>query len=73
VRGRSRDNAPEVSRGLVGRALPGKSLGEYSGRTAKSLNEIATILGAMGLSLGMRLDPEELERRRAQSERAGEA
>jgi DNA-directed RNA polymerase subunit alpha len=39
----------------------------------KSLNEITTILGAMGLSLGMRLDPEELERRRAQSERAGEA
>jgi DNA-directed RNA polymerase subunit alpha len=31
----------------------------------KSLNEIKTILGEMGLSLGMRLDPEELERRRA--------
>ena len=31
----------------------------------KSLNEIKTILGAMGLSLGMRLDPEELERLRA--------
>jgi DNA-directed RNA polymerase subunit alpha len=31
----------------------------------KSLNEIKTILGGMGLSLGMRLDPEELERRRA--------
>jgi len=28
----------------------------------KSLNEIKTILGGMGLSLGMRLDPEELER-----------
>jgi DNA-directed RNA polymerase alpha subunit len=39
----------------------------------KSLNEIKTMLGAMGLSLGMRLDPEELERRRAQYERAGEA
>jgi DNA-directed RNA polymerase subunit alpha len=39
----------------------------------KSLNEIKTILGAMGLSLGMRLDPEELERLRAQYERAGEA
>jgi DNA-directed RNA polymerase subunit alpha len=39
----------------------------------KSLNEIKTILGAMGLSLGMRLDPEELERLRAQHERAGEA
>jgi hypothetical protein len=39
----------------------------------KSLDEIKTILGAMGLSLGMRLDPEELERPRAQSERAGEA
>jgi DNA-directed RNA polymerase subunit alpha len=39
----------------------------------KSLNEIKTILGPMGLSLGMRLDPEELERLRAQHERAGEA
>ena len=39
----------------------------------KSLNEITTILGAMGLSLGMRLDPEELERLRAQYERGGEA
>ena len=39
----------------------------------KSLNEIKTILGQMGLSLGMRLDPEELERRRAQYERADEA
>jgi DNA-directed RNA polymerase subunit alpha len=39
----------------------------------KSLNEIKTMLGAMGLSLGMRLDPEELERLRAQDERAGEA
>jgi DNA-directed RNA polymerase subunit alpha len=39
----------------------------------KSLNEIKTILGAMGLSLGMHLDPEELERLRAQYERAGEA
>jgi len=39
----------------------------------KSLNEIKTMLGAMGLSLGMRLDPEELERLRAQCERAGEA
>jgi DNA-directed RNA polymerase subunit alpha len=38
----------------------------------KSLNEIKTMLGAMGLSLGMRLDPEELERLRAQYERAGE-
>ena len=36
----------------------------------KSLDEIKTILGAMGLSLGMRLDPEELERLRAQFERA---
>jgi hypothetical protein len=35
--------------------------------------EIKTILGTMGLSLGMRLDPEELERLRAQYERAGEA
>ena len=35
----------------------------------KSLNEIKTILGEMGLSLGMRLDPEELERLRAHSER----
>src|SRR5207302_5480715 len=39
----------------------------------KSLNEITTILGAMGLSLGMRLDPEELERVRAPYERGGEA
>ena len=39
----------------------------------KSLNEIKTMLGTMGLSLGMRLDPEELERLRAQYERAGEA
>ncbi len=38
----------------------------------KSLNEIKTILGEMGLSLGMRLDPEELERLRAQYERAYE-
>jgi DNA-directed RNA polymerase subunit alpha len=35
----------------------------------KSLNEIKTILGEMGLSLGMRLDPEELERLRTQYER----
>jgi DNA-directed RNA polymerase subunit alpha len=39
----------------------------------KSLNEIKTILGEMGLSLGMRLDPEELERLRSQYERAFEA
>src|SRR5881409_2256141 len=38
----------------------------------KSLNEIKTILGPMGLALGMRLDPEELERLRAQFERAYE-
>ena len=38
----------------------------------KSLNEIKTILGEMGLSLGMRLDPEELERLRAQYDRAYE-
>jgi DNA-directed RNA polymerase subunit alpha len=36
----------------------------------KSLNEIKTILQEMGLSLGMRLDPEELERLRAQYERS---
>jgi len=36
----------------------------------KSLNEIKTILGEMGLCLGIRLDPEELERLRAQYERA---
>ena len=36
----------------------------------KSLNEIKTILGEMGLSLGMRLDPEEVERLRAQYERS---
>jgi DNA-directed RNA polymerase subunit alpha len=36
----------------------------------KSLNEIKTILGEMGLALGMRLDPEELERLRAQYERS---
>jgi DNA-directed RNA polymerase subunit alpha len=35
----------------------------------KSLNEIKTILGAMGLSLGIRLDPEDLERLRADYER----
>ena len=39
----------------------------------KSLNEIKTILGEMGLALGMRLDPEELERLRAQYERTYEA
>src|SRR6266581_9133542 len=39
----------------------------------KSLNEIKTILGEMGLSLGMRLDPEELERLRSQYERAYES
>jgi DNA-directed RNA polymerase subunit alpha len=38
----------------------------------KSLNEIKTILGEMGLALGMRLDPEEVERLRAQYERAFE-
>ncbi len=38
----------------------------------KSLNEIKTILGEMGLHLGMRLDPEELERLRAQYERTFE-
>jgi DNA-directed RNA polymerase subunit alpha len=36
----------------------------------KSLNEIKTILGEMGLHLGMRLDPEELERLRSQYERS---
>jgi DNA-directed RNA polymerase subunit alpha len=39
----------------------------------KSLNEIKTILGEMGLSLGIRLDPEELERLRAQYERTFES
>jgi DNA-directed RNA polymerase subunit alpha len=39
----------------------------------KSLNEIKTILGEMGLALGMRLDPEELERLRSQYERSYEA
>ena len=39
----------------------------------KSLNEIKTILGEMGLSLGMCLDPEEVERLRAQYERAYES
>ena len=39
----------------------------------KSLNEIKTILGEMGLTLGLRPDPEELERLRAQYERAHEA
>jgi len=39
----------------------------------KSLNEIKTVLGEMGLSLGMHLDPEELERLHAESERAEEA
>jgi DNA-directed RNA polymerase subunit alpha len=38
----------------------------------KSLNEIKTILGEMGLSLGMRLDPDELDRLRSQYERAYE-
>jgi DNA-directed RNA polymerase subunit alpha len=38
----------------------------------KSLNEIKTILGEMGLALGMRLDPEELERLRSQYERSYE-
>ncbi len=38
----------------------------------KSLNEIKTILGEMSLSLGMRLDAAELERLRAQRERAFE-
>ncbi len=38
----------------------------------KSLNEIKGILGEMGLSLGMRLDAAELERLRAQRERAFE-
>jgi DNA-directed RNA polymerase subunit alpha len=39
----------------------------------KSLNEIKTILGEMGLSLGMRLDSEELDRLRSQFERTYEA
>ncbi len=38
----------------------------------KSLNEIKTILGEMGLHLGMKIDPEELERLRSQYERAYE-
>jgi len=38
----------------------------------KSLNEIKTILGEMGLALGMRLDPEEVERLRSQYERSYE-
>ena len=38
----------------------------------KSLNEIKTILGEMGLHLGMRLDAEELERLRSQYERSYE-
>ncbi len=38
----------------------------------KSLDEIKTVLGAMGLSLGMHLDPEELERLHALHERAEE-
>jgi DNA-directed RNA polymerase subunit alpha len=38
----------------------------------KSLNEIKTILGEMGLHLGMRLDSEELERLRNQYERSYE-
>ena len=36
----------------------------------KSLNEIKTILGEMGLALGMRIDPGDLERLRAQLERS---
>jgi DNA-directed RNA polymerase subunit alpha len=36
----------------------------------KSLNEIKTILGEMGLRLGLQLDPEELERLRTQYERS---
>jgi DNA-directed RNA polymerase subunit alpha len=39
----------------------------------KSLNEIKTILGEMGLSLGLRLEPEELERLRALYERTFES
>src|SRR5262244_37640 len=39
----------------------------------KSLNEIKTILGEMGLHLGMRLDGEEVERLRSQFERSYEA
>jgi len=39
----------------------------------KSLDEIKTVLGAMDLSLGMHLDPDKLERLRAESERAEEA
>ena len=39
----------------------------------KSLNEIKTILGEMGLSLGMRLDAEEIDRLRSQYERTYEA
>jgi DNA-directed RNA polymerase subunit alpha len=39
----------------------------------KSLDEIKTVLAAMGLSLGMQLDPEALERLRAEHERAEEA
>lgn len=38
----------------------------------KSLNEIKTILTEMGLALGMQLDPEELERLRAQYESSAE-
>ena len=38
----------------------------------KSLNEIKAILSEMGLALGMRIDPEELERLKAQLERTFE-
>jgi DNA-directed RNA polymerase subunit alpha len=38
----------------------------------KSLNEIKTILGEMGLRLGMQLDPAELDRLRTQMERSFE-
>jgi hypothetical protein len=38
-----------------------------------ALNGIKTVLGEMGLHLGMRLDPDELERLRSQYERSYEA
>ena len=45
---------------------------KYRNFGKKSLNEIKGILGEMALSLGMRLDPAELERLRAQRDRAFE-
>src|SRR5881409_2057898 len=50
-----------------------RTIADLVQKSEAELNKTKTILGEMSLSLGMRLDPEELERLRSQYERAYEA